>query len=158
MRAKRMAVFVAVALAMLPARSRADVIDRVLAMVGGTVITQSDVTAALTFGLVAQPPPGVDPIRAALDQMIRRELILADVARFGAGAGDPAAIEVRLQQVRARRRRRSESASTARITARSRSLRAGRTCASRPRNRNGARASIAWSWNSATSSRRRRQE
>ncbi len=102
MRAPKAAVFAALALAVLPALCRADVIDRVLAVVGGTVITQSDVTAAIEFGLVPSPPPGVDPLRAALDQLIRRELILNEASRYSAVESDPSAVETQMLGTRAR--------------------------------------------------------
>jgi hypothetical protein len=59
------------------------VLDRVLAVVSvDHLITLSDVTAARDFGLVVVPPSAPDPIRAALTQLIDRELILAEVERY----------------------------------------------------------------------------
>ena len=83
----QIAVRIAVCLAMLTAASsrvRADeVIDRVLAVVGGEMISLTDVTAARDLGLVPAPAAG-DPIRAILSQLIDRELILAEVDRVRA--------------------------------------------------------------------------
>lgn len=61
---------------------RAEIIDRILAVVDGEVITLSDVTAALRFGFV-QPEAGSDPIGSALDQIIERELVLREANRYG---------------------------------------------------------------------------
>jgi hypothetical protein len=60
----------------------AETLDRVLAVVGGQVITLTDVVAARDFGLVIVPPDAADPIRAALTQLIDRELMLAEVDRY----------------------------------------------------------------------------
>jgi len=48
---------------LLPAAARAQIIDRVLAVIGTEVITLTDARAALAFGLVQAPESG-DPIRA----------------------------------------------------------------------------------------------
>ena len=66
----------------LAAGARAEVLDRVLAVVGGEVITLTDVTAARDFGLVVVPPSAADPVGAALTQLIDRALILAEVERY----------------------------------------------------------------------------
>ncbi len=81
----------------------AEVIDRVLAVVGGNVITQSDAKAALVFGLVGRAvPPGADPLRTTLDQLIRRELILAEVNRYAASEADPSEVARRMAVIRSR--------------------------------------------------------
>jgi hypothetical protein len=98
----RLLALAATTVLLLPLVCRADLVDRVLAVVGGTVITQSDATAALTFGLVRPPAPGVDPLRAALDQLIRREIILAEVDRYAPTESDAGAFRKALDQVQAR--------------------------------------------------------
>src|SRR5437867_14602 len=80
---------------------RAEIIDRVLAVVHGAVITQSDATAASDMGLVTVPPSD-DPIGAILSKLIDRELILAEVERYSPAEPSDTAIEQRLQAVRAR--------------------------------------------------------
>jgi hypothetical protein len=60
---------------------RGEVIDRVLAIVNGDLITLSDVATARTFGLVS-PPAGGDPIRATLSLLIDRALQLDEVDRY----------------------------------------------------------------------------
>ena len=82
-------------------RLHAEVIDRILAVVGGVVITQSDANAAFELGLVA-PRPSDDPIAAVLSQLIERQLVLVEVDR--AAPPEPAAdaIDRAAQDVRAR--------------------------------------------------------
>jgi hypothetical protein len=71
--------------------ARAEVIDRVLAVVSGSLITLSDVNAAFDLGLVT-PRPSNDPIREVLSTLIDRELQLAEVDRYA--PPEPAAVDV----------------------------------------------------------------
>lgn len=80
----------------------ADVIDRVLAIVGGFAITQSDVAAAIEFDLVPKAPAGSDRIRLALDELIRRRLIIGEANRFAATDTLSAAIDRRVAEIRAK--------------------------------------------------------
>jgi hypothetical protein len=59
---------------------RAEIIDRVLAVVDGVLITQSDVTAASTLGLVSSA--AASSAAAVLAELIDRQLILAEVDRY----------------------------------------------------------------------------
>ena len=94
---------------LISAGARADErIDRVLAVVNGNVITESDVRAALAFGLVRPPRAGADPIRATLDQLIRRELILREVARSTSEESAPERVQAALDAIRARFASRAE--------------------------------------------------
>jgi hypothetical protein len=87
----------------LPAPARAgEIIDRILAVVGGELILLSDATAALRFGFVDVPPDEADPIRAALDALIDRRLQLVEVERYVPPEPDPAAIGERVAALRAR--------------------------------------------------------
>ena len=80
---------------------RAETIDRVLAVVAGQMILLSDVTAARDLGL--QTPDGTgDPVRAILEKLIDRELVLAEVDRYAPPEPDAAAIEREAARVRAR--------------------------------------------------------
>jgi hypothetical protein len=88
-------------LAWLPPAPGAQVIDRVLARVGAQVITLSDVRAATTLGFV-RPSGAADPIAAALNVLIERDLMLAEATRFAAPEPDPAAVEAGLADVRRR--------------------------------------------------------
>lgn len=77
-----------------------DVIDRVMAIVAGQVITLSDVRAALALGIVESRPPDVEG--NATQQLIDRALMLQEVARFLPPEPAAAAIDARTAQVRAR--------------------------------------------------------
>ncbi len=60
---------------------RAEIIDRILAVVDTQIITLSDVRAALRFGLVPEDV-SVDPTGAALQRLIDRRLMLVEVDRY----------------------------------------------------------------------------
>ena len=79
----------------------AEIIDRVLAVVSGAVIMQSDVLAAFELGVV-DPGTTDDPMAAVLSQLIDRQLILAEVDRYVPPEPSADAIERAAQQVRAR--------------------------------------------------------
>ena len=64
-----------------PVFAQGEVIDRVLAVAGGEVITLSDVRAARELGRV-EPGSVADPVRAVLSQLTDRALVLAEVNRF----------------------------------------------------------------------------
>jgi hypothetical protein len=70
------------------AGAAAEIIDRVLAVVGGVVITQSDVNLALELGLVSVGQ-SEDRTRAVLSKLVDRQLILTEVDRYA--PPDPAA-------------------------------------------------------------------
>jgi hypothetical protein len=61
--------------------ARAQVIDRVLAVVDSSIITLSDTLAALRLGLITVPPSS-NPIVPAVDALIERQLMLAEVDRY----------------------------------------------------------------------------
>ena len=78
-----------------------EIIDRVLAVVGGSLITLSDVNAAHDLGLVTPRPSG-DPIREVLSQLIDRELQLAEVDRYAPPEPSAADVDLEVQAVRLR--------------------------------------------------------
>jgi hypothetical protein len=78
----------------------AEIIDRVLAIVGGGVIMQSDVTMAFELGLVTVGKTD-DPIAAVLSQLIDRYVVLAEVDRYAPPEPPPEQIDRAAQQVRA---------------------------------------------------------
>jgi hypothetical protein len=80
---------------------RAQVIERVLAVVDGRVITLLDVQAARTLGLV-DTSGSHDPAQAAVSQLIDRTLVLDEVDRFTPRDPDPAAVEAGVAAVRRR--------------------------------------------------------
>jgi hypothetical protein len=67
-------------------------LDRVLARVGSSVITRSDLSAAIGLGLV-EPASGPDAEGVSLEQFVQRQVLLAEVARFPAPAPAEAAID-----------------------------------------------------------------
>jgi hypothetical protein len=67
-------------------------LDRVLARLNGVAITLTDVHAAIGLGLV-EVPAGGDAQSAATLQLIDRQLMLAEVARFAPPEPDNAAVE-----------------------------------------------------------------
>ena len=86
--------------------ARAQIIDRILAVVDGVIIMQSDVAAAIQLHRVpsaggpstgsgssrASSGDAADPTAAALDRLIERQLILAEVDRYA--PPDPAEADI----------------------------------------------------------------
>ena len=90
-----------IACALMVGVARAETIDRVLAVVAGQLITLSDVAAATDLGL--QPPGGAaDPVRAVLDKLIDRELVLAEVDRYAPAEPTAEAVDQEVQRVQQR--------------------------------------------------------
>lgn len=79
----------------------AEVIDRVLAVVNGDLITLSDVIGARELGLV-EPGTAADPVQAILSRLIDRALELDEVDRYQPPEPSAAAVEREAQLVRAR--------------------------------------------------------
>lgn len=65
----------------LSAAASAEIIDRILAVVDGRLITLSDARGVVRMGLEARPASG-DPIAATLDTLIDRQLVLMEVERY----------------------------------------------------------------------------
>ena len=78
-------VFTLVAAVAVPSSAQ-QLLDRVVARVGSSAITQTDVDAAVTFGIVGR----ADAVR----QLIDRRLMLAEVNRFP--PAEPGATEIKL--------------------------------------------------------------
>lgn len=93
----------ALALVIVCARgASAEVIDRIMAVVGGQPLTLSDVNAALAFHL-AEPPAGTtDPLAYVLERLIDRNLILAEVDRFQPPEPAPSEIDLRIAELEQR--------------------------------------------------------
>lgn len=91
----------AFALGLRPVPAAAQMLDRVLAVVDGQILTLSDVRAALKFGIV---PADVaeDPIQAALRRLIDRRLMLAEIERYAPPEPTPGAVDAALAAVQAR--------------------------------------------------------
>ena len=94
--ARALAAAMALVLLLLsPAQLRAEIIDRVLAVVSGALILQSDAIAATRLKLV-DVPETPDRIQGALDRLIERRLILLEVDRYGPPEPTPADIDAGL--------------------------------------------------------------
>ncbi len=79
----------------------AEIIDRVLAVVAGTLITLSDVNAVIDLHLMVVEE-GADPIRQILPRLIDRALMLAEVERYAPPEPDADAVSRQLATVRTR--------------------------------------------------------
>jgi hypothetical protein len=95
-------ILIVVVLVLSVCTGHADVIDRIMAVVGGQPITLSDVNAALQFRLVDVPAGTPDPLKYALDRLIERTLILLEVERFQPPEPDPIEITMRLDEIERR--------------------------------------------------------
>ena len=71
--------------------ARAEVIDRILAVVDTQIITLSDVRAALRFGLVPEDV-STDPTGAILQRLVDRRLMLVEVDRYAPPEPSEAAV------------------------------------------------------------------
>lgn len=78
---------------------RAEIIDRILAVVDNSLIMQSDVMAAIRLGL-EKPERDADPVGAVLDRLIQRRLTLTEVDRYAPPEPAEADINLRLEQVK----------------------------------------------------------
>lgn len=80
-----------------------EIIDRILAVVEGQLITLSDVRAVIRLGLETVPAGG-DSTRLALDKLIDRQLVLIEVERYAPPDPAPATVDARLTAIRAKRK------------------------------------------------------
>jgi hypothetical protein len=80
--------------------ARADVIDRILAVVDNSLVTQSDVVAAMRLGLEVPPAGAADPIAAVVDRLIDRTLTLGEVDRYAPPEPSAAEITLRIEKIR----------------------------------------------------------
>jgi hypothetical protein len=80
----------------------ADLIDRIMAVVGTQPITLSEVSAARQFGFVPVPAGTKDPTGYALDRLIDRALMLVEVDRFQPPEPDAVEITVQIDRLQGR--------------------------------------------------------
>jgi hypothetical protein len=81
--------------------ARAEIIDKVIAILPGQIITLSDLEAALDLGLV-EPPAGTDRIAGGLTVLVDRILMLNEVRRVVPAEPTAAAIDARVASIRQR--------------------------------------------------------
>ncbi len=79
----------------------AEMLDRVIAVVSGTVITLSDARAAMALGLV-DTRDARDPIEAAMQWLVDRQLVLDEARRYETGDIDPVLADRTLGEIRQR--------------------------------------------------------
>jgi hypothetical protein len=84
-----------------PSGADAQVIDRVLAVVDASIITLSDTIGALRLGLI-KTPSGADPMAQAVQLMIERQLMLAEIERYAIAPPPPAEVDKRMDEIRGR--------------------------------------------------------
>jgi hypothetical protein len=82
------------------AQQSEQLLDRVVARVGTTAITLIDVLAAIGLGLV-DAPPGPDQQHVAMEQLIDRQLILGEVARFPPPEPPQSAVDAQIAMLKA---------------------------------------------------------
>jgi hypothetical protein len=88
---KQLAALVLCAAFVPAAAAGAEIIDRILAVVDGAIIMQSDVRVAMRLGLV--PSAGApDSASGVLERLIERQLILSEVDRYA--PPDPAEADI----------------------------------------------------------------
>ena len=84
-----------------PAAGRTEVIDRIMAVVDTHIITLSDTRAALRFALVPADV-SVDPLAAAVQRLIDRRLMIAEVDRYAPPEPLPAQVDAALSVIERR--------------------------------------------------------
>jgi hypothetical protein len=92
------AVVVVVGNTSVAAQARGELVERTMAIVGGTAITLTDVQAAIALGLV---PQGAN-VDDATEALIDRALMLREVDRYAPPEPDASRIDQRLAALRAR--------------------------------------------------------
>ena len=92
---------IGIALVLAATMASAEIIDRILAVVEGQLITLSDVRAVVRLGLETAPPGG-DPIAQVLDKLIDRQLTLVEVERYAPPEPPADRVEARVQEIRGR--------------------------------------------------------
>jgi hypothetical protein len=97
-RARVFAVFLAL-MAGVAGIGAGELLDRVIAVVSGTVITLSDARAAITFGLV-ETPKSEDPIAVAMQWLVDRQLVLDEVNRYETPDADLSTVEPVFSEIR----------------------------------------------------------
>lgn len=77
---------------------RAEIIDRILATVGGALILQTDAVAAVRLGFL-QPPAQADGLQWTMDRLIERRLMLIEVDRYGPPEPELSRIDARVREI-----------------------------------------------------------
>jgi hypothetical protein len=86
---------------LLTLSASAEIIDRILAVVDGRLITLSDARGVVRMGLEPTPATG-DAIAATLQTLIDRHLVLSEVDRYGPPEPPTSEIQARVAMLRGR--------------------------------------------------------
>jgi hypothetical protein len=92
---KRTLQCVLVAAALGGGTARAEIIDRILAVVDRALVTQSDVLGAIRLGLVRD-----GSIAAVLDRLVERQLVLTEVDRYAPPEPPDVQVDRKLTELR----------------------------------------------------------
>lgn len=84
--------------ALLAPGARADVVDRIMAVVNGRLILLSDVRGFQQWGLLEDVKAG--DASGAVTRLVERELVLAEVERYALPDPDPASVDAGVRAVR----------------------------------------------------------
>lgn len=76
-------------------------VDRVVAVVAGTIVTMTDARAAVDFGFV-DAQGAEDPIAVAVEWLVDRQLVLDEAMRYGLAPPDAARVDEEIATIRAR--------------------------------------------------------
>jgi hypothetical protein len=98
----RRTILIALLLLVGGGAARADIIDRLMAVVHGKTITLSEVNGAILFGLIEPPPGTPDPLAFTTNRLIERTLMLEEVERFQPPEPDPVEITIRIDELQKR--------------------------------------------------------
>ncbi|MEW5983548.1 MAG: hypothetical protein AB1806_14435 [Acidobacteriota bacterium] len=88
----------------IPGATRAQqgqLVDRVVAIVSGTIVTMTDARAALELGFV-DAAGADDPVAVAVGWLVDRQLILEEAARYGTAPPEPAQVDEAIEALRSR--------------------------------------------------------
>jgi hypothetical protein len=95
----QLAISIAVVLVLVGA-AHAQVLDRIVATVGQQVITLSDARAAVGLGLL--PDASSLPLATVVERLVDRELMRAEIDRFGVVSPAPEMLASRIEAIRKR--------------------------------------------------------
>ena len=97
-RLRAFAVVLALAACVVGVRA-SELLDRVIAVVSGTVITLSDARTAIAFGLV-ETRDARDPVAVAMQWLVDRQLVLDEVNRYDTPDSDLTTVDPVFSEIR----------------------------------------------------------
>jgi parvulin-like peptidyl-prolyl isomerase len=76
-------------------------VDRVVAVVAGTIVTMTDARAAVDFGFV-DAQGAEDPVAVAVEWLVDRQLVLDEAVRYGIAPPEQARVDEEIAAIRVR--------------------------------------------------------